>query len=78
MDDGAVSNTFVSDVVARAHRAIDGFKDRAKDEDTLRGVLGDLKIQMVRSIHRISIETSIFEHLNDEYSQLKSALVRST
>jgi hypothetical protein len=33
---------------------------------------------MVRSIHRISIETSIFEHLNDEYSQLKSALVRST
>ncbi|KAJ3524510.1 hypothetical protein NMY22_g10967 [Coprinellus aureogranulatus] len=78
LDDGAVSNTFVRDIMNKVHRQVEAFKDRAQDEDTLRGVLSDLKIQMTRSIHRLSVESAIFEHLNGEYAKLKASLTRST
>lgn len=74
VDNKAVSNVFVTDVLARAHRALDEFKNRAETEDALREVLSDITMHIVRSVHRISVEVSYVEVLNRELAAVRGNL----
>lgn len=76
VDNHAVQNVYVTDVLARAHRALAAFRSRAETEDSLREVRNDIKSQMVRAIHRVSVEVTFFETLNKEFGLVQGSLAQ--
>ena len=74
MDDKALSNVFITDVLARGHRALASFRERAQTEDGLREIVGDMKMVLVRTIHRISVDVTYFESVHGEYQKTSSLL----
>ena len=74
MDDKALSNVFITDVLARGHRALSVFRERAQTEDGLREVLGDMRMTLVRTVHRISVDVTYFESIHGEYQKTTALL----
>ena len=76
VDNHSVQNVYVTDVLSRAHNALAAFCARAETEDALHEVCSDLKMQMVRAIHRISVEVSFFETLNKEFGLVRGTMAQ--
>lgn len=75
-DNNAVSNVYVTEVLSRAHKALTAFTAKAETEDSLREVISDIRMQMVRSVHRISVEVSFFESLNTNLATVQATLAQ--
>ncbi|KAJ2929847.1 hypothetical protein H1R20_g7224, partial [Candolleomyces eurysporus] len=74
IDDRAISNEFISLVLAKTHGAIANFTDRAQEEDSLRRAISETRLEMVSVIHKLHIFANYWEILNKEYAALKSSL----
>ena len=74
VDDRAISNEFISLVLAKTHSAIANFTDRAQDEDSLCRAISETRLEMISVIHKLHIFSSYWEVLNKEYASLKASL----
>ncbi|RXW11747.1 hypothetical protein EST38_g14108 [Candolleomyces aberdarensis] len=74
IDDRAISNEFISLVLAKTHGAIASFTERAQEEDSLRCAISETRLEMVSVIHKLHIFANYWEILNKEYTALKASL----
>ncbi|KAJ2934223.1 hypothetical protein H1R20_g2870, partial [Candolleomyces eurysporus] len=74
IDDRAISNEFISLVLAKTHGAIANFTEHAQEEDSLRRAISETCLEMVSVIHKLHIFANYWEILNKEYAALKSSL----
>ena len=74
VDDKAISNEFITLVLAKTHSAIANFTDRANDEATLRRAISDIRLEMVSVVHKLHIFNGHWEMLSNEYATLKASL----
>ncbi|KAJ2931777.1 hypothetical protein H1R20_g5317, partial [Candolleomyces eurysporus] len=74
IDDRAISNEFISLVLAKTHGAIANFTERAQEEDSLCRAISETRLEMVSVIHKLHIFANYWEILNKEYAALKSSL----
>ncbi|KAJ2925613.1 hypothetical protein H1R20_g11480, partial [Candolleomyces eurysporus] len=74
VDDRAISNKFISLVLAKTHGAIANFTERAQEEDSLCRAISKTRLEMVSVIHKLHIFANYWEILNKEYAALKSSL----
>ncbi|RXW13341.1 hypothetical protein EST38_g12513 [Candolleomyces aberdarensis] len=74
VDDRAISNKFISLVLAKTHGAITNFTECAQEEDLLRRAISETRLEMVSVIHKLHIFANYWEILNKEYAALKASL----
>ena len=74
VDDRAISNEFITQVLSQTHSAFANFLDRAQDEDSLRRAIGETRAEMLSVIHKLHIFANYWEFLNKEYTSLKASL----
>lgn len=76
MDNHSIQNVYITDVLTRAHSTLSSFRSRAETEDALREVCSDIKMQMVRAIHRVLVEVAFFETLNKEFGLIRGTMAQ--
>ncbi|KAJ2922048.1 hypothetical protein H1R20_g15041, partial [Candolleomyces eurysporus] len=71
INDRAISNEFISLVLAKTYGVIANFTERAQKKDSLCRAISKTCLEMVSVIHKLHIFANYWEILNKEYAALK-------